>query len=59
MFSYHAEINQDAVDRFVVSFTNLTYGLHLESPQEEALFEAIDCPVEVIACIFKQGKSLP
>ena len=59
MFSYNAEINHDADGRFVVTFTNLPYGVTDGETLEEALFEAIDCADEVIAGIIEQGESLP
>ena len=59
MFSYNAEINQDTDGRFVVTFTNLPYGVTDGETLEEALFEAIDCVDEVIAGIIERGESLP
>ena len=59
MFSYNAEINQDTDGRFVVTFTNLPYGVTDGETLEEALFEAIDCADEVIAGIIERGESLP
>ena len=59
MFSYNAEINQDTDGRFVVTFTNLPYGVTDGETLEEALFEAIDCVDEVIARIIERGESLP
>ena len=59
MFSYNAEINHDADGRFVVTLTNLPYGVTDGESLEEALFEAIDCADEVIAGIIERGDSLP